>query len=90
MIVNKLVAENLCYTALVNNNYWSPLAEQVVDSESKEDYHIMNIEQQREMDPRWIKILEKRLARQAFIDSGATSGAAGEEDEGALINTGQS
>ena len=41
------------------------------------------------MDPRWSKVLEKRIARQAFIDSGATSGAAGEEDEGALIDTGQ-
>ena len=41
------------------------------------------------MDPRWIKILEKRRARPAILDSGATSGAAGEEDEEALTDTGQ-
>jgi len=46
----------------------------------------MNTEQQKEMDPRWIKILEKR---RAILDSGATSGAAGEEDEEALTDTGQ-
>jgi len=54
--------------------------------ESEEDYYIMNTEQQKGMDPRWIKILEKR---RAILDSGATSGAAGEEDEEALTDTGQ-
>jgi hypothetical protein len=42
----------------------------------------MNIEQPKEMDPRWTKILEKRQAHRGILDSGATSGAAGEEDEG--------
>ena len=41
------------------------------------------------MDPRWIKILEKCRAHLAILDSGATSGAAGEEDEEALTDTGQ-
>ena len=41
------------------------------------------------MDPRWTKILEKRRARRAILDTGATSGAAGEEDAEGLIDTGQ-
>ena len=49
----------------------------------------MNIEQPKEMDPRWTKILEKRQARRGILDSGATSGAAGDEDEEALNDTGQ-
>ena len=35
------------------------------------------------------KVLEKRQQRLAILDSGATSGAAGEEDEYRLIDTGQ-
>jgi hypothetical protein len=46
----------------------------------------MNIEQQKEMDPRWSK---KEKSDEYVLDSGATSGAAGEEDEHALIDTGQ-
>jgi hypothetical protein len=39
----------------------------------------MKVEQQQKMDPRWEKILEKRRQRLAILDSGATSGAAGED-----------
>jgi hypothetical protein len=49
----------------------------------------MNVEKATEMDPRWAKILEKRRLRHAILDSGATSGAAGEEDEYGLSDTGQ-
>jgi len=49
----------------------------------------MKVEQQQKMDPRWEKILEIRRQRLAILDSGATSGAAGEEDEYGLIDTGQ-
>ena len=56
-VETKLVAENTCYTAL-SNNYWSPLTEQVDDSD--EDCYIMKVEQQQEMDPRWAKVLEKQ------------------------------
>ena len=55
-VETKLVAENICYTAL-NNNYWSPLTKQVYDSD--EDYYIMKVEQQQEMDPRWAKGFRK-------------------------------
>ena len=48
----------------------------------------MQPQQQQDMDPRWTKILDKRRQRQAILDSGATSGAAGEDDEYALIDTG--
>ncbi len=49
----------------------------------------MKAEQQQEMDPRWEKILEKQQQHCAILDSGATSGAAGEEEEYGLIDTGQ-
>ena len=49
----------------------------------------MKVEQQQEIDPRWEKVLEKRRQRLAILDSGATSGAAVEEDEYGLIDTGQ-
>ena len=39
----KLTAENTCYTAF-NSNYWSPLAEQVDDSD--DNYDVMKVEQQ--------------------------------------------
>ena len=41
------------------------------------------------MDPRWEKVLEKKQQSLAILDSGATSGAAGEEDEYRLIDKGQ-
>ena len=41
------------------------------------------------MDPRWAKILDKQRQSQAILESGATSGAAGEEDKYGLIDTGQ-
>jgi hypothetical protein len=43
--------------------------------------YIMKVAEQKEMDPRWAKILETQRQRLAILDSGATSGAAGEEDE---------
>jgi hypothetical protein len=49
----------------------------------------MKVEQHQEIDPRWEKVLEKRRQRLAILDSGATSGAAVEEDEYGLIDTGQ-
>ena len=39
------------------------------------------------MDLRWEKVLEKRRQHLAILDSGATSGAAGEEDKYGLNNT---
>ena len=85
-VENNLAADNIRYTAL-NNNYWSPLTKQADDSD--DDYYVMNVEQQQKIDPRWEKILEKRRQRLAILDSGATSGAAGEEDGYGLIDTGQ-
>ena len=49
----------------------------------------MKVVQQQKMDPRWEKILEKWQQRLAILDSGVTSGAAGEEDKYGLIDTGQ-
>ncbi len=50
----------------------------------------MKVEQQQKIDLRWEKILEKRQQRLAILDSGATLGAAGEEDKyGLIIETGQ-
>ncbi len=72
------MAENTCYTAL-NSNYWSPLTKQVEDLD--DNYYVMKVEQHQKMDPRWEKILEKRRQRLAILDSGATSGAAGEKDK---------
>ena len=80
------MAENKCYTAL-SYNYWSLLSKQVKDSD--DDYYVMKVEQQQKIDLRWEKILEKRRQRLAILDSGATSGGAGEEDEYGLIDTGQ-
>ena len=80
------MAENICYTAL-NNNYWSPLTQQVDDSD--DDYYVMNVEQKQKIDPRWEKILEKQRQRLTILGSGATSGAAGEEDKYGLTNTEQ-
>ncbi len=54
-----------------------------------DNYYVMKVEQQQKMDPRWEKILEKRRLRLAILDSGATSGAAVEEDKYVLIDTGQ-
>ena len=41
----------------------------------------MNVEKATEMDPQWAQILEKQQLRRTILDSGATSGAAGVEDE---------
>ncbi len=49
----------------------------------------MKAEQQQVMNLRWEKVLEKQQHRLTILDSGATSGAAGEEDEYRLINMGQ-
>jgi hypothetical protein len=49
----------------------------------------MKAEQLQEMDPRWEKALEKQQQCLAILYSGATLGAAGEEDEYRLINMGQ-
>ena len=80
------MAENTCYTAF-NSNYRSPLAKQVEDSD--DNYYGMKVEQQQKIDPHWEKILEKQQQRLAILDSGATSGAAGEEDKYRLIDTGK-
>ena len=74
----KVAPENICYTAL-SNNYWSPLTKQVDDLD--DGYYVMKVEPQQVIYPRWEKVLEKRRQRLAILDSGATSGAAGEEDE---------
>ena len=39
------------------------------------------------MDPRWTMILDKLQQSQEILDSGGTSGAAGEEDKYGLIDT---
>ena len=49
----------------------------------------MNVEKATEMDPRWAQILEKQRLRRVILDSGATSGAAGVEDEYELSDMGQ-
>ena len=98
--MDKELANNLV-TPKLNPNYWSPLACLVEEQEEpiSEESHT-NIERAmsaigpgsptNKVSAHWARKLHNRkLRRFAFLDSGATSGAAPAEDEPDLVDTEQ-
>jgi hypothetical protein len=97
--VDAELATNLLTTKL-NSNYWSPLACPVDDQEEPISESHTNIEKAmlaivtgnppNKIAAHWAQKLQNRKTRRfTFLDSGATSGAAPEEDAPDLDNTGQ-
>ena len=94
------LAANLV-TYKLNSNYWSPCACLVKEQEEPISEFHTNIEKAmsaiitgrppNKVAVHWVqKLHNRKLRRFAFLDLGATSGAAPAEDKPDLINTGQS
>ncbi len=100
--VDSEVAANLVTnnTKLHTSNYWSPFACLVKEQEESSSGSTTNIEMamsaiakeipSNKVAVHWVQKLQSRKSRRfAFLDSGATSGAAPEEDAPDLDDTGQ-
>jgi hypothetical protein len=100
--VDSEVAANLVTnnTKLHTSNYWSPLACLVKEQEESSSGSTTNVEMamsalairipSNKVAAHWAQKLQNRKSRRfVFLDSGATSGAAPEEDAPDLDNTGQ-
>jgi hypothetical protein len=87
-------------TKTQNSNYWSPLPCQVEEQEESPSKSTTNVERAmaaivkesptNKVAVHWVQKLHNRKSRRfTFLDSGATSGAAPEEDKPDLEDTGQ-
>jgi hypothetical protein len=96
-----IVASKIAHNAqLHSSNYWSPLACLVDEQEDQTEEHptkekmamlaIADGQSTNGVAAHWVcKLANRKARRYAFLDSGATSGAAMEEDNQDLDNTGE-